>query len=284
MKLVSTIVAALMLATVAGDVRAQVPGEVTFTARLVNNGIPLDGSAQIRLQLFDSTTSSTSLWSETHSVTGDEGLVAIRMGSQVALDESIVAGGPLFLEVTVDGQVMSPRLPIGSVPYAMMSARAAKLGMLGETDVQRRVTGVCASGTAAASVNADGSLTCAPTDYSFGSGLLQSGRSVKVDSTVVQARISGSCASGQYMRAIASTGQVTCAPALSCKRVLGASGAVSTQTLSCPIGTIVMGGGCSSTANTQILDSYPGGTSSWFCRTTTGSAIQAIAICCDVSF
>jgi hypothetical protein len=45
-----------------------------------------------------------------------------------------------------------------------------------------------------------------------------------------------------------------------------------------------MGGGCAMAANTAMLDSYPSGTSGWFCRTTTGSAVQARAVCCDVSF
>ena len=338
----TTMLAASVMAAVAADARAQVPGEVSFTARLVNNGTPLDGAAQVRLQLFDSATSTTSLWTETHSATADKGLVAIRLGAQTTLDDSIVDGGPLFLVVTVDNQVLTPRLPIGSVPYAMMAGRASTLGTLGETDVQRRITNMCTTGSAAVAVGATGTLTCAPTDYTFGTGLSLSGRSVTINPSVVQTRVSGSCAAGQsiraiaadgtvtcevdsdtgiatatgtngitasvtgtniaistdstvqrrtvapscptgqYLRSIASTGAPTCVPALTCTRVTSTA-TPTTAAAACPTGNIVMGGGCQSPNNTDLLDSYPSATG-WACRTTSFSPVQAIAICCDVSF
>jgi hypothetical protein len=71
---------------------------------------------------------------------------------------------------------------------------------------------------------------------------------------------------------------------LTCTQVSGSSGATSFQNVTCPSGSRLMGGGCSSPANTTILDSYPESNTSWFCRTTAGAAIQAMAICCDVSF
>jgi hypothetical protein len=339
------IIAASLIAALAANAEADVPGKVTFTARLVNNGTPHEGAANVRLQLFDSTSSTTPLWTENHSVNADKGLVSVTLGAQDMLDESIIDGGDLFLELTVDNQVLSPRLAIGSVPYALMAGRASKLGMLAETDVQRRVVGVCAPGTAARMIDAAGAMTCEPTTYTFGSGLTETSRNVTIDTNVVQARVAGSCATGssvraiasngsvtcqpdstglatastsggitssvsgstlflgtdstvqkrnasinnmtcptgQYMRTIASTGQVTCVPALTCSLVTGTSTA-GTATVSCPAGNIVMGGGCASTSNTQILDSYPSSTLAWFCRTTSTSTIQARAVCCDVSF
>lgn len=91
------------------------------------------------------------------------------------------------------------------------------------------------------------------------------------------------CPAGQYMRTIAQTGQTTCLSALTCAQANGAAGGVTTQTVSCPAGNIVMGGGCSTPGNTSVLDSFPSG-AGWFCRTTTGGSISAMAICCDIAF
>lgn len=239
--LIITTFTALATLAAAGEARAEVPARVTFTARLVNGDTAFGGSVQVGLRLFRAASGGTSLWAETHTATAVAGLVSLGMGDQTPLDASVVDGSPLYLQVTVDGTDLSPRLAIGSVPYALMAGRAesaTKLGTLAEADVQRRT----------ATTN---NLTCP---------------------------------AGQYMRTIAQNGQATCVPALTCSRVGGATGATSTQTVSCPAGNIVMGGGCSSPSNATILDSYPGSTSGWFCRTTPGAPIQAIAVCCDVSF
>lgn len=237
-----TLALSLSVSIVAGDeARADVPGRVAFTARLVNAGAPFEGNVQVGLQLFRAPSGGSGVWTETDTATATAGLVALGMGDQVPLDAAVIDGSPLYLELTVNNVTLSPRLSIGSVPYALLAGRAesaARLGTLAAADVQRRT----------ATTN------------------------------------NMACPAGQYMRTIAQTGQATCVPALTCTRVTGATGAIATQTLNCPAGSVVMGGGCASASNTAILDSYPGSVSSWSCRTTAGSAIQAIAICCDVTF
>lgn len=289
---------AIVTLAATSEARADVPARVTFTARLVNGTTAFDGPVQVQLRLFPAPGGGTSVWSETHDTTAAGGLVALAMGERTPLDATVVTGAPLYLQVTVNGTDLSPRLAIGSVPYALVAARAdssTRLGTLAETDVQRRVADTCAAGSSIRAIDAVGAITCEVdsglTSVAGSGGITSttSGTAVSLATdTTVQRRTATTnnmtCPSGQYMRTIAQTGQTTCVPALTCQRVLGTAGAVTTQTVTCPAGNIVMGGGCSSSANTNIIDSFPQSTSSWFCRTTTNSPIHAMAICCDVTF
>jgi hypothetical protein len=207
------ICAVLVLA--ATEARAAVPGRVNFTARLVDGTTAAQGQLQLTLQLYRAATGGSSIWTETHTVTATDGLVALTLGDQTALDANIVDGSALHLELIVDGTVLSPRLPLGSVPYAMLAERAQaadKLGTLGPDDVQRRILGTCAPGSSVRSIDASGAVTCEPDDdttYTFGNGLTVSGTDVSVDATI-QRRVGGTCPTGSSINAIALDGTVTC--------------------------------------------------------------------------
>jgi hypothetical protein len=115
-----------------------VPQQLSLSARLSNAGAPLTGSHTLLLKLFEGASGGAELWSESALAHADNGLVALTLGSQSPLTPAILDGRPLFLEVSVDGQVLSPRLPVVSVPYAVratLAASAATLGNLAPADV-----------------------------------------------------------------------------------------------------------------------------------------------------
>jgi hypothetical protein len=115
-----------------------VPQQVALTARLSNAGVPLTGSHTLLLRLFDSATGGAEVWNESALATADNGVVALTLGAQAPLTPSILDGRPLFVEVSVDGQVLLPRLPVVSVPYAVrasVAASASTLGTLAPGDV-----------------------------------------------------------------------------------------------------------------------------------------------------
>lgn len=297
----NTFIRALLIIAIVAAAResdAEVPRRLTFTARLFNGATAFDGSVQVSLRLFPGASGGTSVWAETHDTTAANGLVSLTMGDKTPLDAGVIDGTPVYLQITVNNTDLSPRLAIGSVPYALVAVRAdsaTKLGNLAETDVQRRIAGSCVAGTSIRAIDAAGAVTCEVDDgltaVTAAGGLTSttSGNSVSIttDATVQRRTATANnmaCPAGQYIRSVAQTGQATCVDALPCSRVVGAAGAVTTQTVSCPKGNIVVGGGCSSSGNTNIFDSFPQTTASWFCRTTTSSPIQAMAICCDVSF
>jgi hypothetical protein len=103
------------------------------------------------------------VWTESQSLTVLGGEASAVLGETVPLNEQVFSGGPLFLEVAIDGTVLSPRSAITSVPYAHRATVAGKLGALAQADVQRRVAGTCANDTAIRSIAEDGSVTCQST-------------------------------------------------------------------------------------------------------------------------
>ena len=176
---------ALVCAFVA-SARADVPTTITFTARLLDDksDAPISGAHVVVFALFDAETAGTSVWNETHDVTLDagDGLVFLALGETTALDQKIFDGKPRFLQVSVDGNVMEPRIAIDSVPYAVRATAATtadSVGGVGLTGLQQKITGTCNTGQYLQGINADGSVICAAdtagvgdiTDVFAGAGL-----------------------------------------------------------------------------------------------------------------
>lgn len=100
-----------------------VPTSLTFVGRLADSGVPVTGTHTLIFKLFNA--SNTKVWEESHiGVTVDAGMVNFALGSGTPLDNTIFDGTSLQLEITVDVTVMSPRLAIRSVPYAVRAGVA----------------------------------------------------------------------------------------------------------------------------------------------------------------
>jgi hypothetical protein len=99
---------------------AAVPAQISFAGRLADSGGPVAGSVDLEFRLFDG---PTRVWEEAHdNIAATNGLVFVSLGSADALDTDVFTGDALELEIVVNGDVMSPRLPIRSVPYAQRAA------------------------------------------------------------------------------------------------------------------------------------------------------------------
>src|SRR5687767_11163332 len=123
---------------VAGVAHA-VPTTVQFTGRLTEGGQPVSGAHELQLLLFNDPQSNLERWTETHSVViGADGLVYLTLGLITPLDEEILDGGAVYLEIRVDGTALTPRLSVGSVPYAIranIAERAEAVGALSANDL-----------------------------------------------------------------------------------------------------------------------------------------------------
>jgi hypothetical protein len=123
--LAAALAAALALTVAAGAAHA-VPTQVSFAGRLVSEDGPVDGNVTLRFRLL---AGASAVWEESHaSVAASDGLLFVALGSSVPLDDRVFTGAALQLEVTVDGEVLSPTLPLASVPYAVRAGEAASLG------------------------------------------------------------------------------------------------------------------------------------------------------------
>lgn len=190
------------------------PDRVTFTARLQDAGKPIDGAVTIKLDLYRAINGGTAVWTESHSASAAEGLVSIGMGEQTKLDTAVL-DGTLFLEITVNATVLSPRLAIGSVPYALSARNADKLGDVPADGWQRRIAAACPSNSSISAIQADGTVTCEADDdtkNTFAGGLVESNGTVTTDPAVLQRRITGACPAGSSISAIDATGNVSCEP------------------------------------------------------------------------
>jgi hypothetical protein len=210
---VATAVAAAVIAGASDRARAAVPGTVAFAGRLSNEDGPVDGEVSLTFRLYDAEMGGNERWSESHEATADQGLVTIELGSDEPLDDAIFDGSALYLEVSVDGEILTPRSPVGSVPYAIRAAVAERVGPYTPAELQLRVGGTCASGSAMVGVNADGSVACEVDDdtiYAEGDGISIAGNTVSADTTYLQRRILGTCAANQHMVGAGPTGTPTC--------------------------------------------------------------------------
>jgi hypothetical protein len=154
---------------------AAVPTTMTYAGVLKDNGVPVSGTVNAHFALFRDPTGGTEIYSE-----DDSGLIVLggdliaELGSN-ALDDSILDEPELWLEVTLDGEVMTPRVRLNSVPYALRAEAALRaeealtLGGLTSLDV------VTQTQLQAAINNATTSLSITP-----GEGLTKSGNTLSI--------------------------------------------------------------------------------------------------------
>jgi hypothetical protein len=126
--------AILALTFLATPVVAQVPQDMTYTGRLVDNlGDPLAGPVNLELRVFDAETSGTELYSEQHlgvqlDVTGGFS-VQLGLGTSPSgtFDAALFSDPDRWLEVVVGTEVLTPRQIIASVPWALVAQQANEI-------------------------------------------------------------------------------------------------------------------------------------------------------------
>lgn len=116
---------------VAGLVSAETPKKINYQGFLrdSNTAAPLTGPHSVVFRIYDVETLGTALWTESQPVTADTaGVFSVILGSVTPIDISF--NGPMWLEVEVDSEVLSPRRELVSVPYAFHAADSDSLGGL----------------------------------------------------------------------------------------------------------------------------------------------------------
>ena len=144
-----------------------------------------DGAYTMSFGIYDVAGGGTALWTETKSVEVTGGLFNTVLGDVQLLALSIFNGQDLWLGVTVGADPeTTPRQRILPMPYAIYARKADTVDGLQGADLQRRVSGTCASGNTIRVINADGTVTCEPdqdTTYSAGTGLSLAGTTFSVN-------------------------------------------------------------------------------------------------------
>lgn len=122
-------IAVVAVATlIAGLVMAAIPQKINYQGRLTDagTGLALPGSHSAVFKIYDDPTVGTLLWSETTSVTADtNGVFAAILGSVNPIN--IDFDDPAYLEVEIDGEILTPRRELVSSPYAFNAMNAESL-------------------------------------------------------------------------------------------------------------------------------------------------------------
>jgi len=86
-------------------------GEVSF------EGERFSGGAMVMFSLHDAASGGEELWFEEQNITITDGQLRAQLGATSLLD-GVFDGTPMWLQITIDGNALSPRTYVGSQPYA----------------------------------------------------------------------------------------------------------------------------------------------------------------------
>jgi hypothetical protein len=113
---VSVLSALVALSTLAGVHAQGVTQPFTYQGYLRQGGVPLNNPSQsMRFRIYDALTGGTALWdSGALTVSVSNGLFTVQLNPPV----SVWTGADRFLEIQVGATTLSPRVRIGSTPYA----------------------------------------------------------------------------------------------------------------------------------------------------------------------
>ncbi len=96
----------------------------TYQGRLRNNGLPVNGSANLVVGLYDAATGGNLLGAQTLTgVSVANGLFTVLLNANNELGAGAFSGAPRWLDITVNGTELTPRQPLTSTPYAQTTTR-----------------------------------------------------------------------------------------------------------------------------------------------------------------
>ena len=125
MKIKISLLTCLFCLSLIVSTSAQIPSTMNYQGSLKNleDGTPIDASdVSMTFTIYDSLTDGMSLWTEDQtSIDIVDGIYSVTLGSTNPLD-TLAFDVPYYLEVTIDGETFSSRLPLTSVPYARNAA------------------------------------------------------------------------------------------------------------------------------------------------------------------
>jgi len=107
------------------DTTSNVPKIIPYDGTLEKDGLPAkDASYNMLFEFYDNGSAGTKLWDEAETVATKNGKFSVNLGSTKALGVDVFDTSELWLQITVEGNVLLPRQKINSVPYAIKAAGA----------------------------------------------------------------------------------------------------------------------------------------------------------------
>lgn len=204
MKTILRRIAFVAALTTAGAAFAQAPPLIPVQGFVTDNeGTPRDGEATVDITIYTSAVGGDLLHSESQVIDLETGYFAAEIGVAAELDLAIFRDqGEAWVELTIDGETLEPRLPLDTVPYAAWAEYAGDAATVGGLTPED----IAAPDWDAIEGVPDGLITA----DDLGDGLTAGDEGVAVDFAAVQARVVGTCEPGDFVTAINEDGSVTC--------------------------------------------------------------------------
>ncbi len=101
-----------------------VPHQINYQGWLGNasDTTGVTGSYTMVFTIYDAETGGNNLWSELHNnVQVSRGIFNVILGSNIEIPPNIFTGSPLWMEIKVNDEILTPRQKIVSVGYAMVA-------------------------------------------------------------------------------------------------------------------------------------------------------------------
>ncbi|MFA6539833.1 MAG: hypothetical protein WCV63_10650, partial [Negativicutes bacterium] len=104
-----------------------VPAQIAYEGRITDSGgSPVVSSTALKFSLYDAETAGNLVWGpEEHAVVPDsQGVFSVLLGTSSALNPALFSGPVRYIEISIAGEIISPRTPIVSAAYAFRSGVA----------------------------------------------------------------------------------------------------------------------------------------------------------------
>jgi len=109
---------------IASAAMAAVPNTMNVQGRLLNAGSPMTGSHPADFKIYDAASAGNLLWAESSSLIVQGGIFTAIIGSTTPIPTIVFDSQPRWLEVTVDGTTLNPRLLLTTSAYAFRAQRS----------------------------------------------------------------------------------------------------------------------------------------------------------------
>ncbi|MFT6160379.1 MAG: hypothetical protein ACJAZO_001264 [Myxococcota bacterium] len=127
------VIAGLVVLTASPKGASASPMSFTHQGRLLGAaGGGISGTHDVAFQLFETPTGGSPVWSETDSLTLEDGRYTTILGDGSDLT-GVIDGTSLYLQVTVDTEVLLPRQILVAVPYAVRAYESERVILDSET-------------------------------------------------------------------------------------------------------------------------------------------------------
>jgi hypothetical protein len=176
----------------------------TYQGRLDQNGAPVNGNVNLDLRLYDAATGGAEIarfdGPELQDFPVTDGLLQV----ELPFDVTDFDGNERWLEIRVNGSILSPRQRVASTPYAARALGVNPLALDG-SELQNLAVGTAKLANGAVTLGKLGA-------NSVDAGKIVDGSvgSADIDATQVQRRVTGTCGAGEAVAAVAQDGSVSC--------------------------------------------------------------------------